>query len=172
MGRTSPRVSIANHHNEPQLFTIPRNHRHHFRSWFLSTNSIVRPHRYPRIFFQRAYRESHVGCRDVTRLANGTNKKISRMTLSVLIRPDRTIANERRREKDKSRKIGALPEQAVCYCIGVGPNATFDIALNARGKTVKSFDLTPRSKQYAERAGCDKRMFTFIPGVCGAKPKR
>ena len=44
---------------------------------------------------------------------------------------------------------GAWPERAVCCCVGVGVNATFDLALAERGHEVHSFDPTPRALDYA-----------------------
>jgi FkbM family methyltransferase len=41
-----------------------------------------------------------------------------------------------------------MPAGALCYCIGVGRDATFDIALAARGAEVHSFDPTPLSVAY------------------------
>lgn len=51
----------------------------------------------------------------------------------------------------------------ICYCVGVGVNATFDFGLAKRfGCKVYSFDPTPRSIKYmAEHA--DRDRVTFLP---------
>lgn len=54
-----------------------------------------------------------------------------------------------------------LPAGALCYCIGVGADATFDFELKRLGGDVHSFDPTPYSIRYMEEHA-DKGV-TFHP---------
>jgi len=60
-----------------------------------------------------------------------------------------------------------MPQGALCYCIGVGRDASFDVALAARGAEVHSFDPTPMSVAYmADHA---HKGVAFHPwGLCNA----
>lgn len=52
----------------------------------------------------------------------------------------------------------------VCYCVGVGDNATLDVALATRfGCRVFSFDPTPRAIQYMSRLDYPRDRLTFLP---------
>jgi FkbM family methyltransferase len=44
-----------------------------------------------------------------------------------------------------------LDSDSICYCVGVGTNATFDIALANMGCEVHSFDPTPMALKYSEK---------------------
>lgn len=54
-----------------------------------------------------------------------------------------------------------LPEGALCYCIGVGLDASFDFELAARGAEVHAFDPTPLAIDYMARKNEDR--VTFHP---------
>ena len=41
-----------------------------------------------------------------------------------------------------------MPQGALCYCIGVGVDASFDFALAEKGAEVHAFDPTPMSVEY------------------------
>lgn len=57
-----------------------------------------------------------------------------------------------------------LREGWVCYCGGVGEDATFDIALiQDYSCEVYAFDPTPRSITYAEQIASTNRSFHFMP---------
>jgi FkbM family methyltransferase len=55
-----------------------------------------------------------------------------------------------------------IAQGSVCYCVGVGEDATFDLALAERGCEVHAFDPTPRSIIYVEGLG-DRPGFHFHP---------
>jgi FkbM family methyltransferase len=60
-----------------------------------------------------------------------------------------------------------MPEGALCYCIGVGYDATYDFAIAARGAQVHAFDPTPHAIGYMEET--NKGQVTFHPwGVSDA----
>ncbi|MBN1507015.1 MAG: FkbM family methyltransferase [Sedimentisphaerales bacterium] len=57
-----------------------------------------------------------------------------------------------------------LDESSVCYCVGVGIDASFDFALVDRFHCfVFSFDPTPASITYMERAEYDRTKLHFLP---------
>jgi len=54
--------------------------------------------------------------------------------------------------------------EAICYCAGVGINATLDMALAAKfGCNVYSFDPTPRSIEYFKSLQYDRTKLQFLP---------
>jgi FkbM family methyltransferase len=61
--------------------------------------------------------------------------------------------------------IDHLSERSICYCVGVGEDITFDLALIERfGCEVYAFDPTPRSAEYVERTVADKNpRYHFSP---------
>lgn len=63
-----------------------------------------------------------------------------------------------------------LPPGSICYCAGVGEDATFDLALvETFGCTVFAFDPTPRAIDYARAVARGQQRFIFLPvGVWGA----
>lgn len=52
---------------------------------------------------------------------------------------------------------------AICYCAGVGEDATFDLELIRYGCLVVSIDPTPRAIQYGERIALQEPGFTLVP---------
>ena len=52
---------------------------------------------------------------------------------------------------------------AICYCAGVGEDATFDLELIRHGCLVFSLDPTPRAIQYGDRLARDVPAFTLLP---------
>lgn len=56
-----------------------------------------------------------------------------------------------------------LRPAAICYCAGVGEDATFDLELIRHGCLVVSIDPTPRAIQYSERIGRQEPRFTLVP---------
>jgi FkbM family methyltransferase len=60
--------------------------------------------------------------------------------------------------------LSFLNEESVCYCVGVGIDASFDFALIARfGCNVFSFDPTPKAIDYMENARYDPLKLHFVP---------
>lgn len=52
-----------------------------------------------------------------------------------------------------------MPEGALCYCIGVGLDASFDFALVERGAEVHAFDPTPLAIDYMARKNAQRVQF-------------
>jgi len=60
--------------------------------------------------------------------------------------------------------VELLNEDSICYCVGVGTDASFDFALVERfGCNVFSFDPTPESIDYMESAKYDRSKLHFLP---------
>ncbi len=52
---------------------------------------------------------------------------------------------------------------AICYCAGVGEDATFDLELIRHGCLVVSIDPTPRAIQYGESIARQEPRFNLVP---------
>lgn len=63
-----------------------------------------------------------------------------------------------------------LPAGSICYCAGVGEDASFDLALAARGCTVVSIDPTPRAISYVEGLGLPSSV-QFVPVGLGGSDR-
>jgi len=60
--------------------------------------------------------------------------------------------------------VDLLNERSVCYCVGVGIDASFDFALADQFKCkVFSFDPTPKAIAYMESEQYDRDRLKFIP---------
>ena len=60
--------------------------------------------------------------------------------------------------------INLLNERSVCYCVGVGIDASFDFALADQFKCrVFSFDPTPKAIAYMESKQYDREHLNFMP---------
>ncbi len=60
--------------------------------------------------------------------------------------------------------INVLNEDSVCYCAGVGVDASFDFALlDEFGCSVFSFDPTPKAIAYMGRTEYDRSKLRFLP---------
>jgi FkbM family methyltransferase len=60
--------------------------------------------------------------------------------------------------------MGLLNERSICYCVGVGIDASFDFALVDMFKCrVFSFDPTPKAITYMERQQYDRTRLSFLP---------
>jgi FkbM family methyltransferase len=98
---------------------------------------------------------------------NGINKHLSRLAVPICLRsghkPD--LAIEFLGKGDGAWPIvpSILPAQAICYCIGVGVNASFDIELANKGFEVHSFDPTPNALTYAQNTNLSTKGITFHP---------
>lgn len=58
--------------------------------------------------------------------------------------------------------VNRIPQNAVCYLVGVGEDITFDLGLIARfGCEVFAFDPTPRAKRHVESHAKDTPAFHF-----------
>jgi FkbM family methyltransferase len=107
----------------------------------------------------------------VTSLARGAwrrlNKKLVRGALPLVFRPnDRGLRLETLGCGDGrwTVPVDAITRDWICYCVGVGVDATFDLALaETFGCRVYSFDPTPRSIRHIERLGERGKALTFVP---------
>jgi len=88
----------------------------------------------------------------VTRVYNGFNKRLARVLVPLIARPQ---SRGRRFDTLGSGDgkwrvpVDEIPKGAIAYCVGVGVDATFDVALASNyGAAVHSFDPTPRSIDY------------------------
>ena len=60
--------------------------------------------------------------------------------------------------------VQLFDESSICYCAGVGLDASFDLALAGRaGCIVHAFDPTPRAAAYAEQVAAKEPRFRFSP---------
>lgn len=60
--------------------------------------------------------------------------------------------------------VDLLSEHSICYCIGVGIDASFDFALIEQFScSVFSFDPTPKAIDYMEHAEYDRSKLRFLP---------
>ncbi len=60
--------------------------------------------------------------------------------------------------------VALLSDKSMCYCAGVGVDATFDFALIEHFKcNVFSFDPTPKAINYMEKAEYDRSKLRFLP---------
>jgi len=60
--------------------------------------------------------------------------------------------------------IDFLNDKSICYCVGVGLDATFDFALMEQFNCkVFSFDPTPKAIAYMKRAKYDHNRLCFLP---------
>jgi FkbM family methyltransferase len=99
------------------------------------------------------------------RTYNGVNKRVARQIPVSLASPRIDIGLRPVGSGDGAwmTPINLLGTGAVCYCFGVGVNATFDIGLAQMGFDVYSFDPTPRSLQYMRSLGKAADSVTFVP---------
>ena len=60
--------------------------------------------------------------------------------------------------------VNHLDEESICYCIGVGLDASFDFELTSKiGCKVFSYDPTPMSIEYMSTVQYDKSLLTYKP---------
>ena len=60
--------------------------------------------------------------------------------------------------------VQLITKEWICYCFGVGNDATFDMALNERFNCqVFSFDPTPTALNYIEKVDYNKNLLHFYP---------
>jgi FkbM family methyltransferase len=60
--------------------------------------------------------------------------------------------------------IGSVQPDWICYCVGVGVDATFDVELYRQaGARVWSFDPTPKAINYISKLDHDRSRMTFLP---------
>src|SRR5271168_4849167 len=59
--------------------------------------------------------------------------------------------------------VKLLRPGGICYCVGVGQDASFDMALAQLVAKVFSFDPTPRSISYMSKLDYDRARIHFLP---------
>lgn len=105
--------------------------------------------------------------RIVSRLGRGLSKSLVRSTAPLLLSHRSTNVPLERLGSDYGGWTvppSLLGPDSICYCIGVGADATFDVALVERlGCHVFSFDPTPRSIEYMRTLEYDRSRLTFVP---------
>lgn len=100
------------------------------------------------------------------RTYNGINKLIARLSLQNLASFKKGgLRLERLGQGDGTWCVptNVIRENSICYCVGVGDDATFDMALADRGARVFSFDPTPRAVQYIKNLDYNRERMTFMP---------
>lgn len=109
------------------------------------------------------------------RRAWGILRRCGRGVQKRLLHGCRGVVLPRRACERRLVRIGSgyggwwVPEErlgpgSVCYCVGVGVDATFDVGLVERfGCRVVSLDPTPKAVAYMERLAYDRERLTFLP---------
>jgi FkbM family methyltransferase len=100
------------------------------------------------------------------RLYNGVNKHVARRIMPLVLHPQsHGLKFETLGTGDGGWTIptSIIGPGSICYCVGVGVNATFDMELARRGSRVYSFDPTPRAIQYMQSVQYDPQQLTFAP---------
>jgi FkbM family methyltransferase len=101
------------------------------------------------------------------RARNGAHKRLARALVPHLVRVDAeslTLRPVGEGEGAWSVPVDLIRPGWVCYCAGVGVNATFDVQLaRSFGCTVVSLDPTPRSIAYMEELDYPRDRLRFLP---------
>jgi FkbM family methyltransferase len=103
----------------------------------------------------------------ISRTYNTLNKRFARVAFPLFERCDgMALRLESLGEGDGAWivPLELIIPGAICYCVGVGVNATFDVALAARsGTAVFAFDPTPRTVDYMRALDPAAKGITFLP---------
>lgn len=106
-------------------------------------------------------------CAILWRVRRKCDKMIVHALLPLLVKPQRDELKLERLGTDYGGwtvPVNLLNERSICYCVGVGIDASFDFALADRfGCSVFSFDPTPKAIAYMERAQYDRTLLRFLP---------
>ena len=100
------------------------------------------------------------------RAFNGTNKRIARHTLPILVKfrhPELKLKALGQLNGTWVVPVDLITKDSICYCFGVGKDITFDIELAKLGAKVFCFDPTPGTIEYMKTAEYDHERITFIP---------
>jgi FkbM family methyltransferase len=102
----------------------------------------------------------------IRRTYNGAIKRFTRILISNTIRFQRgrfNLVGLGTGEGTWVVPIDLIRPEWICYCVGVGIDASFDIALSELGARVFSFDPTPRAIEYMRTLNYDRKRITFQP---------
>lgn len=103
----------------------------------------------------------------LARLRRGGYKRLLRVLIPLLgyrARPDVKLARLGSQYGGWHVPVNVLTPDSVCYCVGVGTDASFDLALTQTfGCHVYSFDPTPDSVIYMRDLPCDRNLLGFHP---------
>lgn len=101
------------------------------------------------------------------RVRRGIDKKIIHACLPFLVKLKTDELRLQRLGTDYGGwtvPVDIMSENLICYCVGVGVDATFDFALVEHFKcNVFSFDPTPKAINYMEGAVYDHSKLRFLP---------
>lgn len=100
------------------------------------------------------------------RAYNGCNKRIGRILFSQFSHfqaHDLSLQSLGHGDGAWTVPIDLIRPDWTCYCVGVGVDATFDIALSNFVTNVFSFDPTPRSIAFMEALDYDRNRISFHP---------
>ncbi|MHA6720042.1 FkbM family methyltransferase [Sphingomonas sp. RS6] len=102
---------------------------------------------------------------NLRRLYNGVNKHIARKLVPMLCPRVSTgaIITMGRGHGAWRVPAGSVRPDMICYCVGVGVEASFDLELAAAGCQVWSFDPTPTAIDYMEKLDYPKDRLQFLP---------
>ena len=101
------------------------------------------------------------------RIRRGVDKMVVHAFLPLLVKPQCGELVLQRFGTDYGGwivPVDLLSEQSICYCVGVGIDASFDFALiDQFACKVFSFDPTPKAIAYMKRAKYDHNRLRFLP---------
>jgi FkbM family methyltransferase len=106
-------------------------------------------------------------------MADATRRFSDRVAFHVRFRAVRSVTRHLRRGDLEllgssyggwTVPLSLIRTDSICYCGGVGEDATFDLELIRRfGCVVHAFDPTPRARLYAEKVAEAEPRFRFYP---------
>lgn len=85
------------------------------------------------------------------RLWRNLNRRVSRLTLAASGVESGPVLSRLGTSENGWYVPEGMPAEALCYCIGVGLDASFDFELAKTDARVVSFDPTPKAVAYMER---------------------
>ena len=90
----------------------------------------------------------------VRRCIDGVNKHLARQLIPWATRIEGSATQPHfLGDGDGAWPVLKLTDRAVCYCVGVGTNASFGLALAELGHEVQSFDPAPLALDYVSKNG-------------------
>jgi FkbM family methyltransferase len=102
---------------------------------------------------------------NLRRLYNGLNKLAARRIIPALYRPAAVgkVLTMGKGHGAWRVPIDQIRADMVCYCVGVGVEASFDVQLAEMGCQVYSFDPTPNAIAYMETLDYPRDRLKFLP---------
>mgnify|MGYP001571288732 FL=1 len=100
------------------------------------------------------------------RICRKVHKMVIHAALPFMVRPQSVNLQLKRLGTDYGGwtiPIDVLNAKSICYCVGVGEDASFDLALLEQFRcAVISFDPTPKAIAYMERLQYDRSKLRFL----------